>query len=137
METKLLRVLAERGEMLAEDWLDLVPRKLGDHRDYYQAAALLHANYVGLNTDTGRLGDSVQETAQNFRQICMPKSESFEVYGCTRESWRDGSFEVYITETGILKLDEIDEKAAGARTTLLLVILASVLSAALTYWLTS
>jgi hypothetical protein len=44
-----------------------------------------------------------------FAQILLPEGESFEINGCTRESWHDFPVKVFSTAKGFLKLEEILE----------------------------
>lgn len=44
--TKILKSLRDRGEMKLEDVAKILPRKFGDHRDFYPLASLVSQGYV-------------------------------------------------------------------------------------------
>ena len=109
----LLDTINRNGEMPAKDLLGLVPRRKNDYRDFFVAANLMHAGYFDFNAGTEKctnsLGVTSRDTAINFAQIMLPEGESFEINGCSRNSWHDFHVKAFSTAKGFLKLEEIRE----------------------------
>ena len=119
----LLRLIAKCGEMRAQDLVAKVARNKGDYTDFYGLAAMLHAGYLATDSTTessgekrrGTLGLDAQSTAVSLCQLALPKGESFTFNDCPRDSWHDFALNFFITSQGILKLEELDERADSKR----------------------
>ena len=112
MTEELMRFLAVRGEMPAQEFLKMVPRTRGDYLDFYPVAALLHAKYISTNStnDEGKLAPTMQKLAVVLCQLMLPIGESFQIDGCARESWCNFAVNVFITSEGYLRLDELEQR---------------------------
>ena len=118
MTEKLMRFLAARGEMPAQEFLEKVPRTRGDYLDFYPIAALLHAKYISTDSTTesagkkveGQLGVTMKKTAVFLCQLTLPSGKSFQIDGCVRESACDFPVNVFITSEGYLRLDELEQR---------------------------
>jgi hypothetical protein len=119
----LLRLVAERGEIRAQDLVAKVERKNGDYTDFYGLAAMLHAGYIttdstfesGGEKRRGTLGLDTQGTAVSLCQLALPKGESFTFNECARDSWHDAELKIFITSDGLLKIEELDDRAKNKR----------------------
>ena len=117
---QLLRLLADRGEMKAQEFLASVPRTRGDYLDFYPVAALLHAGYISTDSTfdsgdkkvEGKLGLNTKDTAVFLCQLMLKPGESFQIDDCPRESAHDFPLKVFITSDGYLRLDELAERKA-------------------------
>ena len=115
----LLRLLATRGEMPGQELALLVQRLRNDHTDFYGLAALMHAGYMSTNSSTearrrieqGFFGFDTHDTSVCLCQLALPPGKSFAFNDTTRESWHDLPVNIFITSNGLLKLEELDQKA--------------------------
>ena len=115
----LLRLIANRGEMSAQEFVGKVTRVRGDYTDFYGAAAMLHSGYICTDSTAdsrgenirGILGADTQSTAVCLCQLALPSGGSFTFNECPRDSWHDFPLKIFITGEGLLKLEELDEKA--------------------------
>ena len=120
---KLLRLLASRGEMPARELAQLVARTKNDHTDFYGLAALLHAGYMATDSSTeergrterGAFGFDTQDTSVSLCQLALEPGQSFTFNDCPRESWHDFPVKIFITSDGLLKLEELDQRAESRR----------------------
>ena len=120
---ELLETAASAGELSAFEFLEKIPRTFGNYKDFYQAAALLHAGYISTDSTTdsqgekkrGTLGIDTKETAVFLQQLVLPKGESFEINGCPRDSAAGFPVRFFITAKGYLKLEEIIEREASKK----------------------
>ena len=120
---ELLRLLALHGEMPARDFLLRVKRVRNDYTDFYGVAAMLHAGYLATDSSSeqrgekirGTLGFDAQDTCVSLCQIALPRGESFTFNDCPRDSWQDFPVKIFITSNGLLKLEELDQRAASDR----------------------
>ena len=118
---QLLELLAEKGEMKAQDFLAHAPRPRGDYIDFYPVAALMHAGYIASNspnnrggeTIKGKLGFNTKDTSVFMCQLLLNTGESFEIDGCPRKSADDFPVKLFITAEGYLRLDELREGNRG------------------------
>jgi len=146
---KLLEAVSEKGELEIQDLLKAVPRTTGNYLDFYPLAILLHASYFETDTsthqgslsETGKLGFNTKDTAQALYQISLPKGESFIVNKVSRESWCDAEIKVFLTANGAIKLEEIQDKIIAKkekfrdyRVSLLIAVLAALISSAATFY---
>lgn len=119
----LLRLLASRGEMPAQELVVKVPRNSNDYTDFYGLAAMLHSGYISTDSTTesrgekrrGTLGLDMQDTAVFLCQLALPRGESFTFNECPRDSLYDFPLKVFITSTGLLKLEELAQRAETKR----------------------
>ncbi len=134
MNMELLKSLAVAGEMPAQEWLRHVPRRLGNYRDFYAAAALLHGRLAQANSvnDGGLFGETTQQTAEGFCQLMLKPGDSFMVDGCARESWHDFEVAIFITAEGLLRLDELERRRQDREFAMRLAIGAAIISAVAT-----
>lgn len=115
----LLRLLACRGEMPAQELVAKVARKSNDYIDFYGLAAMLHSGYIstdstiesGSEKRRGTLGLDMQSTAVFLCQLALPQGESFTFNECPRDSCHDLPLKVFITGAGLLKLEELDQRS--------------------------
>jgi hypothetical protein len=120
---ELLRLLATRGEMPARELLLRVKRTRKDYTDFYGVAAMLHAGYLatdssseeGGKTIRGTFGFDTQDTSVSLCQLAMAPGESFTFNDCPRDSWHDFPVKIFITSDGLLKLEELDQRAETNR----------------------
>lgn len=150
---RLLEAVSEKGELEIQELLNVVPRIKGTYLDFYPLAILLHAGYLQTDTTTERmwghvrstenekLGFDTKETAQTLFQIALPKGESFIVNKVVRESWCDAEIVIFLTANGAMKLEEIQDKRASKkekftdyRVSLLIAVLAALVSSAATFY---
>lgn len=118
-----LRLLASRGEMPARELAVLVDRAKNDYTDFYGLAAMLHAGYMATDASTeqrdrtehGALGFDTQGIAVSLCQLALPAGQSFVFNDCPRESWHNFPVTIFITSKGLLKLEELDQKAEARR----------------------
>lgn len=144
---EILQRISEKGVITTQDAVKLVERKNGDYTDFIPMAILLHADYIETDTTNsegtekikGTLGFHTKDTAQSLALVATPRGEYCEVNGFKNPSWSDMSAYVFITANGALKLEEINERKradiernTGYRIAILTAILASILSSALT-----
>jgi hypothetical protein len=126
-------MLAPKGSMQIDAWLQHVLRKQQNYHDFFDAAALFHFGYVNTTTlasqgrAAGQLGDDVDSTAQILCQFMLAPGEKFQTdpYLQPRERWDPAGFRVFVTERGIEKLSEVEHRGVDRR----LLVLVSVLSA--------
>ncbi|UHQ18801.1 hypothetical protein LVB87_11475 [Lysobacter sp. KIS68-7] len=119
----LLRLLAARGEMPGQELVLLVPRLRNDYTDFYGLAALMHAGYmfadVGADErrrmERGPVGSDTQDTAVSLCQLSLPAGESFVFHDVGYESWHDFPVSICITSHGLLKVEELDQRAESRR----------------------
>jgi hypothetical protein len=150
---KILEAVSEKGELAIQDLLKVVPRPKGNHLDFYPLAILLHAGYLQTDTTTernwghvrtteiGKLGFDTKESAQTLFQISLPKGESFVVNKVPRESWCDAEIVIFLTANGAIKLEEIQDNIASKkekfmdyRVSLLIAVLAALISSTATFY---
>ncbi|QNN47484.1 hypothetical protein H9L17_04925 [Thermomonas brevis] len=120
---KLLRLVAGRGEIRAQELVAKVDRKHGNYTDFYTLAAMLHAGYIttdstfesGGEKRRGTLGLDTQGTAVSLCQLALAKGESFTFNECARDSWHDAELKIFITSAGLLKVEELDERTENKR----------------------
>lgn len=120
---ELLRLLASRGEMPARELVQLVARVQSDYTDFYGLAAMLQAGYMATDsssevrgrTERGALGLDTQRTAVSLCQLALAPGEAFTFNDCARESWHDFPVKIFITSNGLLKLEELDQRAESRR----------------------
>ena len=119
----LLRLVAKRGEMRAQDLVAKVARQNDDYTHFYALAAMLHAGYISTDSTIesggekkrGVLGLDTQSTAVALCQLALPEGESFTFNECPRDSWHNFPIKFFITSDGLLKLEELDERGDGKR----------------------
>jgi hypothetical protein len=117
---QLLQLLADRGEMNARDFLEVVPRPDRTYVDFYPVAALLHAGYISTDTTVtlggtkiaGKLGLNTHETSVFLCTLTLKAGETFEVDGAQQNSAHDFDVRIFITSEGYLRLDELAERRA-------------------------
>ena len=115
----LLRLLAERGEMPAQEFVARVVRKRNDYSDFYGVAAMLHSGLISTDSmsetagekQRGTLGPDSQSTAVLLCQLALPRGQSIKLNGCARDSLHSLPLKVFITAQGLFKIEEIDERA--------------------------
>lgn len=120
---ELLRLLAKRGEMPAREFLLFVKRVRNDYTDFYGVSAMLHAGYISTDSSTesggkavkGTFGFDTQDTSVSLCQLTMAPGESFTFNDCPRDSWHDFPIKIFITSSGLLKLEELDQRADANR----------------------
>lgn len=153
---KLLEAVSEKGELAIQDLLKVIPRPKGNHFDFYPLAILLHAGYIQTDsssertwgrdktTEFGKLGFDTKDTAITLRQISLPKGEKFTFNNVARESWCDLEINVFLTANGAIKLEEINDKMLAKqekfrdyRVSLLIAVLAALVSSAATFYFTT
>jgi hypothetical protein len=149
---RLLAIVAQQGEMTAQEFVSHVPRIRGDYLDFYPAAALLHAKYIGTDVESGKpgkmiegsLGLNTHETAVSFCQFALPAGESFQSYNAPRNSWHDFPCCIFITAEGYLRLDELKQRDVERKrkrgdyiVSIIVAILAALLSSYLTHYYAS
>ena len=142
---KLLRFVADHGEVNADDLVDLVSRPTGTYRDFYPLASLLHGGLLATDTSTqqgkesarGTLGISMQDTACFLQQIATPKGATFKFHEVERDSARGLPIAFFMTSSGYSQLEKIDSQSHDNRKKtreLVLTILVAVLAAIVGGW---
>lgn len=120
---ELLRLIANRGEMPAQELVAKIARVRHDYTDFYGLAAMLHGGYISTDSTTnsggekkrGTLGLDTQSTAVSLCQLALPQGQSFTFNNCPRDSWHNFPVKIFITGQGLLKLEELDERAEAKR----------------------
>jgi hypothetical protein len=139
----LLQVVSVKHEIVLSELLTLVPANTKTHLDFYPLAVLLHAGYLQSDTTTssgaldeknfpdkrGRLGFDTRETALLLFDVSKDSKWATEV-------------RVFLTASGNLKLEEIQERQAALRAkqtdyrmSLLIAVLAALISSSAGYLL--
>jgi len=139
----LLQAVSEKHEVSLAELLQLVPADKNTHLDFYPLAVLLHAGYLQTDTTTslgsldeknfpdkrGRLGFDTRETALLLFDVSKDSKWATEV-------------RVFLTASGNLKLEEIQERQAAIqakqtdyRMSLLIAVLAALISSSAGYFL--
>lgn len=144
---KILKRISDKGVVSIQEAVSMIKRKNGDYTDFIPLAILLHANYIETDTTSsqggekikGTLGFNTKDTARSLALVATPQGEHCEIDGFKNPSWSDMDAYVFITANGALKLEEINERQradeernTGYRIAILTAILASILSSALT-----
>lgn len=119
----MLRSLASRGEMPGRELVMLVARVRHDYTDFYGLAAMLQAGYIATDTSTerqgrtehGALGFDTQGIAVSLCQLSLSPGESFTFNDCPRESWHRFPVKTFITSKGLLKLEELEQRAEARK----------------------
>jgi hypothetical protein len=109
--------------MPAQEFVAKVARNRNDYTDFYGLAAMLHSGYISTDSTTefggekrhGTLGLDMQSTAVSLCQLVLPRGESFTFNKCPQDSWHDFPLKVFITGAGLLKLEELDQRAETKR----------------------
>jgi hypothetical protein len=137
----MLRKLATDRSQPMEEWLRQVPRRSGNHHDFFEAASLFHFGFVETTTlesqgrSAGQLGDDIDDTAQILCQFTLADGQTFQLDGCApRQRWDPNGFRVFVTARGIEKLSEIDDRASDRRLLVLVAVLSAVAGSAITVW---
>jgi hypothetical protein len=117
---RLLALLAQYGEMKAQEFVIHVPRLRGDYLDFYPAAALLHAGYIGTDVKTGpvggkmvesSLGPNTHDTAIMFSRFALPAGESVQIDNAPpSDSLHKFPCRIFMTAEGYLRLDELEQR---------------------------
>lgn len=84
---------------------------------------MLHSGYIFTDCRTesggeeagGLLGIDMQETAVSLCQFTLPLGETFTFNECPRKSWQDLPVIVFITGTGLLKIEELELRTETKR----------------------
>jgi len=105
--------------MPGQELVRLVPRVRNDHTDFYGLAALMHAGYMFADVsaeehrriERGPVGNDTQDTAVSLYQLALPVGQSFTFHDVSHESWHDFPVNFFITSNGMLKLEELDQRA--------------------------
>jgi hypothetical protein len=148
---ELLRQIAFHGEIPAQEFAVKAARKNNDYTDFYGLAAMLHSGYISTDCKTesggeethGTLGKDMQETAVSLCQFALPLGETFTFNECPRKSWQDFPVKVFITGTGLLKIEELNQRTEAKRqkrfdyvVTILIAIFAAIIGGLATNYLT-
>jgi hypothetical protein len=121
---QLLEILAEEGEMRAQEFLAMVPRPRGDYIDFYPAAALMDSGYIrsdsrherGDQKVQGKFGFSTKDIAQYMCQLVLAPGEVLKMEGFPpRDSAHNFPVRVFMTSEGYLRLDELRERRLDRR----------------------